>query len=649
MSADYEKKYFEELSESFPTRDAVLAEIIKLNAILNLPKGTEHFISDIHGEEEALSHILRNASGVIRRKAEALFKGELSAEEISRLCTLIYYPEEKLSDPEFGGEEYLKFLLPRLVAICRLVSKKYTRAKVRRRLLSAAKSYCELIVELIDRDGGDEKLQYYESIYKTVIGCGAARDFICELCSAIKALVVDRLHVVGDIFDRGARADLVIDELMKLPSIDIQWGNHDALWMGAASGSEACIAAVLNNSITYRNIDLIEVGYGISLRPLLRFSEAIYSDCDLSAYYPKGNSHGDMLKSDDDRLLAIMHKAISVIMFKLEGGLILRHPEFNMNDRRLLHNIDKEKVTVLIDEKEYRLKECFFPTVSDEDPYALTEGEAELMAYLKHAFTHSERLQRHISFLYRFGGMYKIYNRNLLFHGCIPLCEDGVLKKLSAAGNRCGRAMMDYFDKLARQGFYAPDGSPKKELGRDILWFLWCGRSSPLCARDRITTFERLLINDSSAWVEPRDPYYSCWDDSALCEKILKEFSLEGKSSHIINGHIPIKRGEAPIKGNGKLIVIDGGFCSAFYERTGIGGYTLIYNADGMRISAHEPFCGRSNAIKTNSDIISDTVIFESTERKIKVRECDDGTIIRERIADLLELLSEYSGGISSK
>ncbi|MBQ8528896.1 MAG: fructose-1,6-bisphosphatase [Clostridia bacterium] len=644
-SSEGMRKYLLELSRQYPNRNAVSSEIINLNAILNLPKGTEHFISDIHGEHEAFSHIRRNASGVIRRKVEALFSKALTEEEISELSTLIYYPEEKLDELREREGELEGWYVPtlmRLIELCRLVGAKYTRSKVRKQLKRTSDGYDYIIDELLynDKDG-----DYCANIYKSIVRTGSAERFIVAVCSAIKGLVIDHLHIVGDIFDRGARADIVLDELMRERSIDIQWGNHDVLWLGAAAGSRTCIATVLNNSITYKNLDVIEIGYGISLRPLSLFAAEVYRDTDVSIYLPKGNSGGDILRHDDELLIAGMHKAISVIQFKLEGQTILRNPGFNMEDRLLLDKIDFQGGTVNIGGVDYKLRDSDFPTVDPDAPYKLTEGEQEVMAYLKNAFMRSEKLQRHAAFLYEKGESYTVFNRNLLFHGCIPLGEDGEFLALDAAGGRRGKELMDYADRLARQGYFSKDGSPERQRGKDFLWFLWCGKDSPLCARKRIATFERLLIEDSSTWEEPRNAYYRSWGDKAIAEKILREFGLSGARCHIINGHIPVNKGEEPIKGGGKLIVIDGGFCRAFHQKTGIGGYTLIYNADGMRISAHEPFEGKENAVKNNRDILSDTVIFEQLSDKIRIRETDFGGVIRDKIADLMILLKEYEEG----
>ncbi|MBO5453094.1 MAG: fructose-1,6-bisphosphatase [Clostridia bacterium] len=644
-------KYLLELSKSYPNKSEVLSEIINLNAILNLPKGTEHFMSDLHGEHEAFSHIRRNASGVVRHKIDALFSRTLTTSQRSELATLIYYPEEKLDTlrrEQIDLTDWYNITLLRLLEICRFVSSKYTRSKVRKHLLSTAKGFDYIIDELLNNDyDKTNKGQYYENIISTIISLDSAEEFIIAVCSAIKSMVIDHLHIVGDIFDRGPRADIIIEQLTKERSIDIQWGNHDALWMGAASGSEVCIATVLNNCVTYKNLDVIEVGYGISLRPLLLFANETYSDCDVSNYTPKADFDGDVILKDDDLQIARMHKAISVILFKLEGQIILRNPDFDMESRLLLDKIDTEKGTVALDNKIYPLKDTAFPTVDKNDPYSLTEQEAEVVQYLKNSFMRSEKLQSHIRFLYEKGEIYTIFNENLLFHGCIPLNKDGSFMKFPLAQNKSGKAFMDFCDKAARQGYFAKEGSIARAYGKDFLWFLWCGKNSPLCAREKIATFERLLIADESTWEEPKNAYYDCWNNAETVEKILQEFSLEEEHSHIINGHIPVKskKGETPIKANGKLILIDGGFCRAYQPSTGIAGYTLIYNADGMRISAHEPFKGVQNAIKNNADIISDTVIFEHATDKIRVKDTDTGKRISEKINDLKLLLENYESG----
>ena len=643
-----DRKYLMELAKQYPSRGAVAAEIIRLNGLLNLPKGTEHFLSDIHGEWEAFSHIRRNASGVIRNKVLKLFEGELDAEGRAQLSSLIYYPEEKLDEAR-GREGYIAswytLTIDRLLKVCRLVGSKYTREVVREHLRQRAGEFVYILEELLI-DGDDVmKSQYCESIVRTAVRIGAAEDLIKGLCETIKSLVIDHLHIVGDLFDRGPRADMILDELMRERSIDIQWGNHDALWMGAAAGSRVCIATVLNNSITYKNLDVIEIGYGISLRPLALFAEEIYGGSDISAYMPKGSSEGNFYGGTDDTLLAMMHKAISIIQFKLEGQAIKRNPSFLMNERLILEQIDKKRGTVTISGKEYKLRDCYFPTLSDDDPYRLTDGESRVMEYLRVAFMRSDKLNKQIRFIYDYGSMYTLYNNNLLYHGAIPMDEGGEFMSLEAAGGRRGKELMDYCDRMARVGYFAKDGSPERQVGKDFLWFLWCGKDSPLCARKKMATFERLLISDKDAWIEPKNAYYQSWDNEEIAIKILEEFGLDRIGSHIINGHLPVNRGENPIKANGRILVIDGGFCKAYHGSTGIGGYTLIYNADGMRLQAHEPFFDREDAVKNNADIVSETIIFEHKSDKMRIRETYRGSQIRERIADLMVLMAEYDKG----
>jgi fructose-1,6-bisphosphatase-3 len=647
-----ERKYLLELGRRYPTRKAVEGEIIKLSAILNLPKGTEHFLSDIHGEYEAFLHIRRNASGAIRRKVDILFGDTMTETERAELATLIYYPEEKLAElreREVLGDSWYSTTIERMVEVCKAVSAKYTRSKVEQRLKGSATGYEHIIDELMSSDNEEKhKANYYGNIIKTIIRLDSADRFISALASGIKALVVEHLHIVGDIFDRGPRADIIMDELEREESLDIQWGNHDILWMSAASGSRTAIATVINNSMTYKNLDVIEIGYGISLRPLALFASEVYKDSDVSIFMPKGNFGGDAFGGDDDLMIARMHKAISIIQHKLEGQVIKRHPEFHMEDRLLLDKIDISRGVVKIGDKEYPLRDCDFPTLDKNNPYKLTEGEAEVMKYLKHAFMRSEKLTRHIRLLFRKGGMYTVYNRNLLFHGCIPLNEDGSFMALDAFGGKCGRALMDAADKAARRGYFAKEGSLERQYGKDILWFLWCGKDSPLCARKKIATFERQYIADEGTWTEPKNTYYDSWNNKRIADRILKEFGLGGVGSHIINGHIPIKskKGEAPLKAGGKLIVIDGGFCKAYHSQTGIGGYTLIYSSDGMRLCAHGSFTGYEDAVKNNADIISDTVVFDQVNDKIRIRDTDLGVEIRDKIADLMMLLSEYEGGL---
>ena len=659
MLKENESKYLNELARTYPNRSAVLNEIINLNAILNLPKGTEHFMSDLHGEHQAFSHIRRNASGVIKKKVDQLFSRTLTLDERAELSTLIYYPKEKLDEISTEHKyndlndlndlnDWYNVTLSRLLEVCRLVSSKYTRSKVRKHLARTAHGYDYIIDELLNNDyDAVNKEQYYANILKSIINEGAAQDVIEAVCSAIKSMVIDHLHIIGDIFDRGPRADIIIDELLKENSIDIQWGNHDVLWMGAAAGSTVCIATVLNNSITYKNLDVVEIGYGISLRSLSLFANEVYGECDVTNYMPKNNTNNDFIQKDDDILVARMHKAISVIQFKLEGQTILRNPEFNMNDRLLLDKINWNNGTIKIKNKEYLLKDIDFPTIDINNPYKLTKRETEVMQYLKTAFMRSEKLQSHVRFLFEKGEIYTVFNKNLLFHGCVPLNDDGRFMQFSFANGKSGKAFMDFCDITARKGYFSKEGSKAKTFGEDFLWYLWCGKDSPLCGRKRITTFERLLIVDETAWEEPKNAYYQCWNDENTVNRILEEFSLGGVGSHIINGHIPVKckNGENPVKANGKLILIDGGFCRAYHHSTGIAGYTLIYNDAGMRISAHEPFRGVQNAIKDNDDILSDTVIFEHSVDKIRVMDTDIGKTLSEKIADLKLLLNCFESG----
>ncbi|MBO5908123.1 MAG: fructose-1,6-bisphosphatase [Clostridia bacterium] len=644
-----EEKYFSELSRRYPTRASVVNEIAGLNAVLNLPKGTEHFISDIHGEHEAFSHILRCASGVIGRKLRSLFGGEMDEEEISELATVIFYPREKLSDLALSGrisEEWYYRTLERMVSLSKLAAEKYTSLWVKEKIADVTDGYSHIIEELIYADATDgKKREYYKSIYKTVVRMGYADGVICALASTIKALMLDRLHIVGDIFDRGARADIILDELIAQRCVDVEWGNHDALWLGAAAGSAVCVATVLNNSLSYKNLDVLEIGYGISLRPLEQFAERTYSGLDASIYMPKGDGDGDIHFNDSNLNIAKMRKAISVIQFKLEGQAIIRNPDFEMEDRLLLDRIDPERCVIKIDGREHKIRDGFFPTVNFDQPYELSEGEAEIMKYLVASFGASGKLSRHAKFLYESGGMYKVFNRNLIFHGSIPLTSDGRFMKLRAAEGLSGRALMDYFDKWARLGYFSPEGTQERARGRDILWFLWCGRNSPLCAREKIATFEGLLIEDKSTHIEPRNAYYNAWRTPEVADMILAEFSLSGPRCHIINGHIPVNKGENPIKADGRVIVIDGGFCKAYHDTTGIAGYTLIYNADGMKISAHEPFTDKMTAIKYNRDILSQTTVFEQAKSKILIRDCDEGKEIRDNIAELILLLQKYERG----
>ena len=644
-----EKKLLPELAKQFPDIPHAVSEITTLGAMLNLPKGTEHFMSDLHGEHEAFTHIRRCASGVIRRKLDALFGKALTKDEIGELATLIYYPEEKLDQLRASRtltDEWYSDIIEKLALLCITVGEKYTRNRVISEIKSSSNGYSDIVLELVSRDNNNSfRKEYRKSIIRSVIRLGAEDEIILALANIINALVIDRLHIVGDIFDRGSRADIVMDEIMKVRNIDIQWGNHDALWIGAAAGSDVCIATVINNSIAYNNTDMIEMGYGISLSPLALFAMETYKDGDIEIYKPRKSSGGVLYKRGNDDLLARMRKAISIIQFKAEGQSVRRNPKFNMEDRLLLDKMDLYTGKITVDGVSYKLLDTYFPTLDPSDPYRLTESEEEVMNYLRESFTRSARLDKHIRFLIQNGGMYTVYNRNLLFHGCIPLDEDGQLIALAAADGRKGRDMMDYFDGEIRRGFTSLENGVDRRRYGDLCWFLWCGRDSPLCARKKIAALERLLIEDSSAHTEHENPYYRSWNDKKIVEMILREFSLSGERCHIINGHIPVNKGELPIKAEGRLIVIDGGFCKAFHDRTGIAGYTLIYNADGMRISAHQPFTSKEDAVKNNADILSETTVFEERHNKIRVRDTDEGVKIRDRIGDLMLLVEAYKKG----
>ena len=643
-----ELHYLQLLAKQYPTVQAASTEIINLQSILNLPKGTEHFISDIHGEYEAFLHLLNSCSGVVKEKLDELYGTSLSRHDRNELATLIYYPEEKLAlvaDEVDDLNEWYRITLHRLIELCRWVSTKYTRSKVRTFL---PKDYNVIIDELIHiRYEEADKRDYYENIIETIIDIGQASGVIEAISEVIKKLAVDRLHIVGDIFDRGPRADIVMDSILDYHSVDIQWGNHDILWMGAASGSRTLVATVLSNSIHYNNLDVIETGYGISLRPLSIFANEVYKDCDTHCFSVKLT--GPEQYTEKDKLLsARMYKAITIILFKLEGQKLIRRPEFGMADRLLLNRIDYVNKTITIDGKTYPLEDCDFPTVNPDDPYTLTPEESQVISQLTASFRRSEKLQRHIRFLYSKGGLYKVYNGNLLFHGCIPMSEDGKLLTFTIGGKeRTGKEFLDYAEKACRKAYYDKPGSEERQFGLDFMWWLWAGRNSPIFGRDRMTTFERRLIKDESTWTESKNAYYTLYQDPAICDMILKEFGLDGGHCHIINGHVPVKakKGESPIKGGGKLIVIDGGFCKAYQPTSGIAGYTLIYNSRNIRIVSHHPFEGRHDAIHNDHDIANDSLIFERMDTRVKVSETDQGRELQKQVEDLLMLLDAYRSG----
>ncbi|MEF9984039.1 MAG: fructose-1,6-bisphosphatase [Oscillospiraceae bacterium] len=639
-------KYLTALSKNFPTIQSVSTEIINLKAILDLPKGTEHFVSDIHGEHEAFIHILNSASGVIHEKIDILFGKTQSLEERKKLATLIYYPSQKLQlikDEVENIDEWYKKVLVELIEICRLVSSKYTRSKVRKAL---PKDFAYILDELLHAGhDGKNKDEYYNEIIKAIIEIDRADAFIVALADVIKRLAVDRLHIVGDIFDRGERPDIIMDTLMNHHSVDIQWGNHDILWMGAAAGSETCISNVLNICLRFSALDLLEIGYGISLRPLMTFAETTYTEGD--QFKPK--QYGEYLGDYDKLLLAKMRKAITVILFKTEGTIIKRNPLFEMQPRLLLDKINYQDKTVTIDDNVYPIKDVNFPTINPDDPYALTDEEKLVIAELKRAFMQSEKLQKHIAFLYSKGSIYKCFNSNLLYHGCVPMNDDGSFTELCFDSKKMsGKEYLDYCDKMARDAFFLPETSEEKQNGKDFIWYLWCGKHSPLFGRHAMTTFERCEIADEEVWKEKKDPYYTFTKDAEYCRKILAEFGLDPFSSHIINGHVPvkIKDGESPLKANGKLINIDGGFCKHYQKTTGIAGYTLTYNSYCLRLISHEPFKTAQYAIENNYDIVSTSNVFETVEKRKTVGDTDTGNELRTQIDDLMLLLKAYRLGI---
>ena len=607
-------------------------------------------MSDIHGEHEAFLHILNSGSGEVKEKLEELFGNSMTRKDRNDLATLIYYPTSKLAlvaDEEENLDEWYRLTIHRLVDLCRFVSTKHTRAKVRTYMDPDYEQILDELIHLVE-EGGSRRDQY-ENIINTIIQIGQAADVIRAICKVIKSLVVDKLHIVGDIFDRGPRADIVMDSLMTSNNVDIQWGNHDVLWMGAASGSRTLVATVLSNSIRYNNLDVIETGYGISLRPLSIFANEVYKDTNTDQFKVKlTGTDADQYTEKDKLLSARMYKAITIILFKLEAQKVLRRPEFGMADRLLLDKINYEDKTINLNGKVYPMLDCDFPTVDPANPYELTDEENHVINQLTDSFENSEKLQRHIRFLYSKGGLYKVCNGNLLFHGCIPMSDDGSLMTFTIGGKeRSGKAFLDYAEKTARKAYYDKRGSEERQFGMDFLWWLWAGRNSPIFGRDRMTTFERRFIADESTWVEPKNAYYTYYQDPAVCDRLLKEFGLEGEHCHIINGHVPVKvrKGESPIKGGGKLIVIDGGFSRAYQSTSGIAGYTLIYNSRHYRIVSHQPFTSKWNAVHKNEDIRNDSEIFEKMETRMRVSQTDEGAELQDRVDMLMMLLDAYRSG----
>ncbi|ABR34625.1 fructose-1,6-bisphosphatase [Clostridium beijerinckii] len=641
-------RYLELLSKQYPTINEASTEIINLQAILNLPKGTEHFLTDIHGEYEPFIHVLKNASGVIKRKIEDLFGNSLMQSEKKSLATLIYYPEQKLEivlKQEENIDDWYKINLYRLIEICRYVSSKYTRSKVRKAL---PKDFTYIIEELLhEQPKGIDKYEYYEQIIRTIIDTDRSKEFIVALSKLIQRLVIDRLHILGDIFDRGPGADIIMDTLVEYHSVDIQWGNHDILWMGAACGSDVCIANVIKNSLKYANLDTLENGYGINLLPLATFSMDFYKDHPCNIFLPKMDCD-KKYSINEINLIAQMHKAIAIILFKLEGQVILRHPEFNMNHRLLLNKINYAEGTINLNGKTHKLKDSFFPTIDPKNPYELTYDEKELIDKLKTSFINSDKYNKHVRFLYSNGSLYLKFNSNLLYHGFIPLNEDGSFKKVKIADKEYkGKELLDKLDMLAREAYFSKD-KDDSDNKKDIMWYLWCGASSPLFGKDRMTIFEQYFIEEKETHYEKKDPYFSLRDNEDICKKILKEFGLSSPESHIINGHMPVeeKNGESPIKANGTLLVIDGGFSKAYQPKTGLAGYTLIYNSFGLQLVSHQPFESTEAAIKEETDILSTTLLLEQVVNRKRVEDTDVGVTLKQQIDDLKMLLNAYRKGL---
>lgn len=643
-----EMKYLQLLSQNYSNINRASSEIVNLKAILNLAKGTEHFVSDIHGELESFRHVLKNASGVIKNHIEDIFGATLREAEKKSLATLIYYPEQKLEQiakVEEDMKDWYKITLHRLIHICKVVSSKYTRSKVRKAL---PQDFAYIIEELLHEDSiGSDKQMYYSEIINTIIELDQADRFIIALALLIQRFSIDQLHVIGDIYDRGPKAAKIMDILSEYHSVDIQWGNHDISWMGAAAGCQALICNVLRIQARYANLDTIEEDYGINLIPLATFAMEQYANDPCTRFEPKITE--GMLSDKDFNMIAKMHKAIAIMQFKAEAQIIKRHPEFNMDNRLLLDKIDLEKGTVNIEGVEYKMNDTNFPTLDPQDPYAFTKEEEEVLAKIKSSFINSEKLQAHTRLLFSKGSMYKIFNSNLLFHGCIPMNEDGSLKTVNFQGRRyVGKSYLDAVERSVREGYFGKPHSEQKRYCMDLTWYLWCGADSPLFGKKKMTTFERYFVDDKTSHEEVKNPYYNLRNDESVCETILSDFGLMPKTSHIINGHVPVKvkKGESPIKANGRLIVIDGGFAKAYQKETGIAGYTLIYNSHGLLLVSHEPFESTEKAILQERDIFSSKVALQYSKERIRVKDTDNGKNIQKRINDLEKLLFAYRSGM---
>ncbi len=636
------------LAQTFPNTEAACTEIINLEAILNLPKGTEHFMADIHGEHEAFEHILRNASGNIKRKVKELYEGELTKQQIRELCTLIYYPEEKLELIEAQEEEvpdtFYSDTLLRLIRVCQSVCSKYTRSKVRKAL---PQQFAYIIEELMHERAEDANKQaYFQCIIDSIVQTGQAGNFITAICQVIQRLAIDQMHILGDVWDRGPGAHIIMDTLMHYHNFDFTWGNHDALWMGAAAGNDCCICTVLRFCLRFGNMDTLEDGYGINLLPLATLALEAYKDDPCEIFLP-GNRNG-ALSVRQRELIGKMHKAITIIQFKVEQQMIEAHPEWTISRTGTLEHVNPERGTFQIGDKEYPLRDTLFPTVDWADPYRLTPEEKDMLHKLNHSFRVSDKLQKHVKCLLSNGGMYNICNGNLLFHASVPLNEDGTLKEVELMGKKsCGRELMDRIGVVVRTAFnrYAPHD--QRAAARDYLMYLWCGPESPLFDKERMITFERYFCEDKSLIKEPKGAYFRLRNNPEVCDYILDSFGIEGEHRHIINGHVPVHvaEGESPIKADGRLMVIDGGFSQHYHSTTGIAGYTLVYHSRGFELIQHEPFTSRKDAIINGTDTHSSIQLVEMTGHRLRVRDTDLGKTLRDKISDLRKLVYAYRNG----
>jgi len=640
--------YLKLLSRQYPSIRAVSTGIISREAVLELPKGTEHFISDVHGEYESFRHVLKNGSGIIKWKIEETFGDQISSAEKKKLATLIYYPKEKLElllRTIKDRNIWYRTTLLRLITIGRVITSKYSPSRIP---LVLEEEFGTVIEDLLQAQPADRnRKEYFIRIIDTIIEIDRADDFIITICRLIQRFSVDRLHIIGDIFDRGPGSHIIMDTLLSYHSVDIQWGNHDILWMGAAAGSRACIANVLRVALRYGNLNTLEGGYGINLLPLATFALETYHD-DLCLSFIPHPSGGETYNPKTIELMARMHKAITIIQFKLEGELIDNHPDLAMDDRNLLTRINYSRGTIDLDGTGYALNDTNFPTIDPNNPCRLSDEEEEVMDLLQASFSHSEKLQKHTRFLFARGSIYLVQNSNLLYHGCIPMNSDGSFKDAEFGGEKYhSKSLMDYLERSAREGYFGGRDTEEKSHGEDIMWYLWSGADSPLFGKKKMATFERHFIDDINTHREEKNPYYKYRDNESSCTRILREFGLNPKISHIINGHVPVevKKGESPIKANGKLLVIDGGFSRAYQKKTGIAGYTLIYNPRGLLLASHEPFGSTLKAIAEERDIISTTVILERSSRRLRIKDTDQGRMIREELKSLQALLLAYREG----